>query len=107
MKSLYQASNSLEAHMVAGVLRQQGLHAHIAGEYLQGGVGELPAGGTVRLLIDDADFDAARRAIADWEGTQVDVTAPAALAAPPGKARFAWGTFLLGLSLGFVLASLA
>ncbi len=102
MRTLYQASNALEAHMLVDVLRQQGLHAHIAGEHLQGAVGELPAGGLVRLLIEDADYAAARRALADWEAAQPDPTPVAVRAAP--AARFAWGPFLLGLALGWALA---
>ena len=36
-------------------------------EYLQGGVGDLPAAGNVRVMVPANDFEEARSVIADWE----------------------------------------
>ncbi|MBT9539054.1 DUF2007 domain-containing protein [Thiobacillus sp.] len=67
MQTVYEASNAVEAHILQGYLEQEGIAVQIVGAYLQGGVGELPAHGLVRLLADEANFDRARAAIQRWE----------------------------------------
>lgn len=67
MKTVFDASSNLEAHMAMHQLQQAGIHAEIVGEYLQGGIGELPAAGNVRVVVKANDVDAARQVIADWE----------------------------------------
>lgn len=70
MKTLYNASNALEAHMLVDLLKQEGLQAQVLGEYLQGAVGELPAGGLVRIVVEDEHHGAARELIQRWEAAQ-------------------------------------
>lgn len=53
--------------MLADLLRQEGLTPHVFGEYLQGGIGELPAAGFVRLMIADEEYTAARELIEQWQ----------------------------------------
>lgn len=97
MKTVYEAANALEAHMLADVLKQEGITAQVLGGFLTGAVGELPAAGLVRLMVDDEDFDRARVVIERWESAQVDLSRrPAAPAAP--RAPWLWG--LGGLLLG-------
>ncbi|MGQ0532932.1 MAG: putative signal transducing protein [Caulobacteraceae bacterium] len=67
MKQIYAPANSAEAHMLAHLLEQNGIQAHIHGEALQGGVGELPASGLLQLLVADEDYDRARALIMAWE----------------------------------------
>lgn len=67
MRSVYEPSNAIQAHVLQDVLRQHGIASHVQGEHLQGAIGELPAGSLVRLLVDEADYEAARRALQDWE----------------------------------------
>lgn len=98
MKTLYQAANAVEAHMLADYLKQEGLSALVRGEHLQGAVGELPAGGLVRLVIDDAQYEAGREAIARWEAAQ-PVDAPLASNVQPRRGKGV-GAFALGLVLG-------
>ena len=43
MKTVFDASSNIEAHLVMHQLQQAGIKAEIRGEYLQGGIGELPA----------------------------------------------------------------
>lgn len=66
MRIVYHAGNSLEAHMVKDVLALAGIEAYVAGDYLQGGVGTLPALDLVKVLVADADYAAARRMVDDW-----------------------------------------
>ncbi|MHA2936840.1 putative signal transducing protein [Vibrio sp. RC27] len=70
MKSIFEASNTLEAHMMSNLLEQEGIKSNVEGEFLQGGIGELQAQGLVRVTVDDADYDAARSFVKEWESTQ-------------------------------------
>lgn len=67
MKTVFDASGNIEAHLVMHQLQQAGIAASIEGEYLQGGIGELPAAGNIRVVVPDDDADEARQVIADWE----------------------------------------
>lgn len=57
--------------MLEDLLRQRGISARLEGAGLQGAVGELPAIGLVRLVVDDDDFGAARAVIDEWEKVSV------------------------------------
>jgi hypothetical protein len=67
MKTVFDASNNIEAHLAMHQLQQAGIAASIEGEFLHGGVGELPAIGNVRVVVPDEDVKIARQVIADWE----------------------------------------
>lgn len=67
MQRVYQATNTIDAHMVMHILEQSGLRAHVQGEYLQSGAGELPLGNLVAVAVADEDAAAAREIIRDWE----------------------------------------
>jgi hypothetical protein len=71
MKSVYEASTALEAHMILNLLEQEGIAGRVDGEYLPGGVGELQAINLVRVMVEEADVEHARRIIRDWEAIQV------------------------------------
>ncbi|MDH5179384.1 MAG: DUF2007 domain-containing protein [Gammaproteobacteria bacterium] len=66
-KLLYVPNNALSAHLLQGILQQEGIPCQISGEYLQGGVGELPPIGIVRLTVDEADLPRAEAVIRGWE----------------------------------------
>ncbi len=70
MRTLYQAANAVEAHILQGYLQQEGLSVQVLGGYLQGGIGELPASGFVRLMVEDDQYETARAAIARWEAAR-------------------------------------
>ncbi|MEQ1816970.1 MAG: DUF2007 domain-containing protein [Terricaulis sp.] len=74
MRQAYAPANSAEAHMLAHMLDQNGIEAHIHGEALQGGVGELPAAGLLQLMVADEDYDRARALISAWERASVAST---------------------------------
>ncbi len=67
MKCVFDASSNIEAHLVMHQLQQAGIAAAIEGEFLQGGIGELPAAGNVRVVVPDEDVAEARQVIADWD----------------------------------------
>lgn len=66
MRAIYEPAHSIEANLIVGLLLQAGIKSHIAGEYLQGGAGELPAFGLMRIMVADEDSEAARRLIEEW-----------------------------------------
>lgn len=45
MVKLFSAEDTIEAHLLRHMLEQQQIGVFITGEHLEGGVGELPAGG--------------------------------------------------------------
>ena len=53
MRRVYQAENTIDAHLVRGALEQYGIPAWVFGDYLTGGVGELPAFGLVEVHVAD------------------------------------------------------
>jgi hypothetical protein len=67
MKNVFDAATNIEAHLVMHQLQQAGIEASIQGEYLQGGLGDLPAAGNVRVVVDPKDEAEARLVIADWD----------------------------------------
>jgi hypothetical protein len=67
MRTLYEASSAVEAHLLKDLLAQEGVPASIHGEFLQGAMGELPAAGLVRLMVADEHYAAGRALIERWE----------------------------------------
>ncbi|MBU6954121.1 DUF2007 domain-containing protein [Hahella sp. CR1] len=99
MRQVYEAANVLEAHMIKGVLEQSGVTGFIDGEFLQGGMGELPAAGLVRISVNDVDYEQARSILRDWENSQVQD------AHTPASQFTGWiGIFLFGFITGLVTA---
>ncbi|VUD52259.1 hypothetical protein TDB9533_01594 [Thalassocella blandensis] len=70
MKLVYQAQNMIEAQLVLDQLAHAGLTARIDGEYLQGGMGMLQAIDLIRVLVDEADYDAAKKVVEQWDEAQ-------------------------------------
>jgi hypothetical protein len=100
MKSLYQASNAVEAHMILDLLRQQGLAGRVDGEYLQGGIGELPAAGLVSVMVAEQDYAAAKEIVDKWDMAQ-PLHEPASTAR---KASSRFNAFMIGLVAGIALS---
>ena len=96
MKSVYEASTGLDAHMILDLLAQQRIAGRIEGEYLQGGVGALQAMGLVRVLVNEADYEEARRIIRDWESLQPDLQNTRPESHPAGGIQI----FIIGVIVG-------
>jgi hypothetical protein len=64
---IFRGSDYIEAHLLTGLLRQQGIEVFLQGALLQGGLGELPALGHLAIMVDEADREAAKRLIAAYE----------------------------------------
>ena len=63
MKIIYRAGNIVEAHIVAGMLRANGIEAHVGGHYLQGGVGDLSPMGFATVMTDEQDLEMALKLV--------------------------------------------
>jgi hypothetical protein len=96
MRTVFEPSDALEGYMLQDLLKQRGITARLDGAQLQGGVGELPVTGFVRLVVDDEDYDSARTVIDEWESTAVAQPTPVASS---GVSRGFLGA-LLGLVVG-------
>ncbi|BFI95159.1 MAG: hypothetical protein RSP_06690 [Rhodanobacter sp.] len=59
MHTVYRAENLFDAHLVKDALEHAQIPAFIAGEYLTGGVGQLPALDYLAVMVPDAGVEAA------------------------------------------------
>lgn len=72
MKTVFNASSTLLAHMALHQLHGAGIDAQILGEHLNGALGELPAYGNVKIVVDDKDAAEAEQVLAEWEALDND-----------------------------------
>lgn len=63
MQAVYEAENSIDAHLARVWLEQAGLSPWIRGEYLGGALGELPAHGVLAVCVPSHQVDAAHVAL--------------------------------------------
>ncbi len=69
MKRIYNASDLVEAHLLAQLLREAGIECHVFNENLQGGVGEIPFTHAYPEIwvVDEAEAARARALIQEYE----------------------------------------
>ncbi|MAD91941.1 MAG: hypothetical protein CMQ54_04335 [Gammaproteobacteria bacterium] len=72
MKKVYDALNNIEAHLALHQLQQAGIHAYIEGEHLLGGMGELPAIGSICIMVNDQDEAEANEVINNWDNIEIN-----------------------------------
>ena len=99
MKTVFEPSNALEGHMLQDLLKQRGISAHVEGAQLQGGVGELPVTGFVRVVVGDDDYDAARAIIDEWEAANVSEPIPI----PSDRTTKGFIAGLIGMAIGIAV----
>ena len=71
MMVAYHASNSIEAYFIKNLLEQQEIPAYVFGDYLQGGVGEIPAIGLVTVNVSDSDYTRAKEIVDEWDASVI------------------------------------
>ncbi len=64
MQTVYSANNLFDAHLVKHALEDAGIPAHVFGESLLGGMGELPVFGVLRVCVPEAALGRAREVVA-------------------------------------------
>jgi hypothetical protein len=60
MHIIYRAESIIDANLVKAALETAGIMAFINGEYLTGGIGELPVSGLVNVMVADIDVERAQ-----------------------------------------------
>ena len=95
MKSVFETSIGIEAHMIKNMLAMNEVVSEIFGEHLQGGVGDLQAMGFIRVMVADEDFPSAQKIVADWEASQPSISQMDEKKKGPG-----YGSVLLGFIVG-------
>lgn len=60
MRTVYEAANLIDAHLVRHALEEIGIPVFLAGEALAGAMGELPVFGPIRVQVPDVAWPAAR-----------------------------------------------
>ena len=71
MMVVYHASNSIEAYLIKNLLEQREIRAYVFGDYLQGGVGEIPAIGLVTVNVSDSDYTRAKEIVDEWDASVI------------------------------------
>lgn len=69
MPVIYRPATTIDAHLIGDLLQQAQLQYRIEGEFLQGGIGELPAMGVLGIWVADDDVEPAQAIIANWEAS--------------------------------------
>jgi hypothetical protein len=59
VKIVYRAENIIDANLVKAALADAGIQAFVSGEYLTGGIGQLPALDLVTVMVAETDFERA------------------------------------------------
>ena len=72
MISIYQAANLADAHLIRHLLQEERIDAFIAGEYLQGALGEIPANTPIEVRVAPEDAARARAIVQAWESAPID-----------------------------------
>ncbi|MEA1889444.1 MAG: DUF2007 domain-containing protein [Pseudomonadota bacterium] len=70
MTKVYSAQNAIDAHIVKGLLEQQGISARVNGEFLQGGIGELPPMGLITVSVEEENYEKASGLIRKYENAE-------------------------------------
>lgn len=60
MRSVYQAANLIDAHLVRHALEDAGIAAFVRGEALTGGIGEIGVFGLLAVMVADEQWTQAR-----------------------------------------------
>lgn len=92
MHVVYHAENIVDAHLVKDALDNAGIPSFINGEYLTGGVGQLPARDFLSVSVPDNFIEAAAPVVRDIEAMlcaplagPADAPADAGADLPPGS----------------------
>lgn len=67
MHIVYRAENLFDAHLVKDALEAGDIPAYIAGEYLTGGVGQLPAMDYIAVMVPESTLPRAQEIVREIE----------------------------------------
>ncbi len=69
MHIVYRAQNLFDAHLVKDALEADEIPAYIAGEYLTGGVGQLPAMDYIAVMVPESSLPRAQDIVREVQAT--------------------------------------
>ena len=72
MRTVYHAENLIDAHLVKDALEREGIPAFISGEYLTGGIGQLPARDLIAVMVPDSSLEVALPTVQALEALMAD-----------------------------------
>ena len=72
MRTVYRAENLFDAHLVKDALEAVDIPAFIAGEYLTGGIGQLPAMDYIAVMVPESSLAIARGIVGEVEAQLVE-----------------------------------
>jgi acyl-CoA hydrolase len=67
MLCAYRPQDMSEAQLLRQILTDSHVNCYVSGEYLQGGIGDLPAADLIGLWVSAQDLGLARELISDWQ----------------------------------------
>ncbi|MFC5435876.1 DUF2007 domain-containing protein [Rhodanobacter umsongensis] len=67
MHIIYRAENLFDAHLVKDALEAESIPAFIAGEYLTGAIGQLPAMDYMAVMVPESSLAVARGIVSEVE----------------------------------------
>ncbi len=73
MQVVYEAENLIDAHLVKGLLEHNGIPAWVRGNYLAGGMGELPVSGLLAVCVPSAAAPDACEVLVQWRAEQTSL----------------------------------
>lgn len=86
MRTVYEAANLIDAHLVRQALEAGGIPAFIRGEALTGGIGELGVFGLLAVMVPEAAWPQARALVEELALGEPHADADAADADPDADA---------------------
>lgn len=63
MRTVYEAANIIDAHLVRQALEAEGIPAYVRGEALTGGIGELGVYGLLGVMVPELAWPRAREIV--------------------------------------------
>ncbi len=87
MRTVYHAENLIDAHLVKDALEGDGIPAFIAGEYLTGGIGQLPARDLIAVMVPDGSIEQAETRVREVESMLAEARSDCDSAADSGDAK--------------------
>ncbi len=66
MRTVYEAANLIDAHLVRQALEAEGIPAFVRGEALTGGIGELGVFGLLAVAVPESAWPVARAVVEGW-----------------------------------------
>lgn len=81
MRTVYEAANLIDAHLVRQALEAEGIPAFVRGEALTGGMGDLGVFGLLAVTVPEAAWPEARTLVEDLalggaDGVDADAAGP-------------------------------